>query len=343
MGSINYYIGSICPTIKVELVSDLGLVTTSQIDLICYQLSDFSRFTEVEPTPQADYNLDGKIDSNDEWVELGNFSLDQKVYLDGWKIVDLSGKQFNLSGVVLPEGGYLVFGKLQSKISLNDNGEQLSLIDPLGKIIDEVKIPSHSSKNVSTYARWGDNWFFTISVTPGKENIIIQDEATDNLSDVTKNKNNEGVKSTFSGEIINYDRDNILIKDSNSDLQINLKPSSEIGSLSQGDLVSGEGVVRGDSPYRIDLLSQTITSKIQLSQLSDEGANNNSTSQDREVIVTTTVLRKRRQIDNFGRVEGVSISKSASQGLKSNPSLLYFLGIFNLLSLAGVYGIYSRK
>lgn len=124
-------------------------------------------FNEVLPSPEGP-------DAENEWIEIFNQN-NFEVNLSGWKIKDGEGKitiyAFPKETKSSPKG-YLVLLRPETKITLNNSGDSLSLIQPDGKIRDSVnfgKAPLDQS-----YNRTPSGWFWSTSLTPGSANIIPQ-------------------------------------------------------------------------------------------------------------------------------------------------------------------------
>ncbi len=75
-------------------------------------------------------------DKESEYIKLLN-NGNSGVNLSGWIIKDASGKTFRLSGS-LDAGQELALPYSQTKIALNNNGEQVSLYDVSGNLVDEL-------------------------------------------------------------------------------------------------------------------------------------------------------------------------------------------------------------
>lgn len=88
--------------------------------------------TEFLPDPE------GTDDA--EWVELYNPAT-VALQLSGWKLDDIEGGSsphvFG-SDAIIPAGGYLVVLRSESGLSLNNDGDSVRIIDPLGVIRDTV-------------------------------------------------------------------------------------------------------------------------------------------------------------------------------------------------------------
>jgi len=120
---------------------------------------------EVLPSPEGP-------DSEKEWIEIfnqNNFEVD----LSDWQISDASGTiktyTFPIGTKINPQG-FIVLYRPTTKITLNNEGDVLKLIQPDGKIIDSVnyeKAPMGSS-----YNRIGSKWLWSIVPTPGSINQI---------------------------------------------------------------------------------------------------------------------------------------------------------------------------
>jgi len=83
-------------------------------------------------------------DKEGEYIKLFNDGS-AGVLLDGWKLKDASGKIFNLNGN-LATGSELTLSYSQTKISLNNNSEQIFLYDDTGKLIDELSYSGQASE-----------------------------------------------------------------------------------------------------------------------------------------------------------------------------------------------------
>ena len=109
-------------------------------------------------------------DAENEWIELyneNNFEVD----LSGWQIKDAAGgiKTYNLNAKIIAYG-YLVFLRPETKITLNNDGDGLTLLNPKGEIVDSItfdKAPLNQS-----YNKTSSGWIWNSNLTPGEKNII---------------------------------------------------------------------------------------------------------------------------------------------------------------------------
>ena len=169
---------------RISFFDQTGLWSSKDFDLIFYQKSNQVKFSEVLPHPRnRDWNSDGKVDTNDEWIELVNLGAGD-IDLSGWEIRDKAGKIFKLDGKIIEHGSFLLIYNLKP-IIINDSGEELLLVGPEGETADSVKVPSSSSpsKEDAAYAREGDSWCWTKTPTPGGANKIIGFEETADIGE----------------------------------------------------------------------------------------------------------------------------------------------------------------
>lgn len=157
-----------CYELSFKFFGMNGLSRSEKIILKCYRANPGILFSEVLSAPKDfDWDGDGTIDSQDEWIELMNLS-DKPYDLIGWRISDKSGKIYNLSEEI-GAGEFLVLFSGKTKLSLNNTGEQLFLWDPAGELIDQIEIPSLED-NIS-FAKIGALWSKTNRPTPSKANL----------------------------------------------------------------------------------------------------------------------------------------------------------------------------
>ncbi|MCB9834630.1 lamin tail domain-containing protein [Candidatus Nomurabacteria bacterium] len=135
-------------------------------------------------------------DGNQEFVEIKNL-FDHPVFLEGWQIVDQSEKAYTFDKVVIDPGQYLAIGKDTSKLSLNNDQETISLLDPTGTIVDQT-----SYQNAQTDASWGwseTGWQWLETPTPSQPNALpVSIEATqtsDNSAKSSSGSNSSGSQS----------------------------------------------------------------------------------------------------------------------------------------------------
>jgi hypothetical protein len=136
---------------------------------------------EILPSPTGS-------DLIDEWIEIFNPN-DFEINLSDWKIQDTIGK---IKTYIFPKGtkilakGFLVLKRSQSKITLNNDGDGLKLIDPEGKTIDEISY--QKAKKGKSFNRGENGWFWTENLTPGTENVkpIVKEETQKSITEISE-------------------------------------------------------------------------------------------------------------------------------------------------------------
>ncbi len=120
---------------------------------------------EVLPAPEGP-------DETNEWIELYNQG-DADVNLERWKVKDTKGGTttyiFSNSASIVSKG-YLILRRPETKITLNNDEDSLSLIFPNGQIADSMHY-KEAVKNQS-YNKTATGWQWSKSQTPGAKNII---------------------------------------------------------------------------------------------------------------------------------------------------------------------------
>ena len=110
------------------------------------------------------------VETTEEWIELynsNNFEID----LSGWKIQDSTGAQttYNINQKISGYG-FLVLKRPQTKITLNNGGDALTLLQPDSKVVSSISFPKAPSKQ--SYSRVGSAWQWSSQPTPGTKNVI---------------------------------------------------------------------------------------------------------------------------------------------------------------------------
>jgi len=132
---------------------------------------------EILPSPEGP-------DAENEWIEIFNGN-DFEVDVSEWQIRDTIGdtKTYTIpKGKKIEANGFLVLQRPETKITLQNNGDGLELLNPNGEVVHQVtyeKAPLGQS-----YSRTSSGWEWITTLTPGKENIITQPET----SKIKKNK-----------------------------------------------------------------------------------------------------------------------------------------------------------
>lgn len=119
--------------------------------------------SELFPDPNGSL-----IDSSDEFVEIFNPNTEE-VDLTGWKIHDESGSEYLIKDIVVPPNSRVAIYTKLSKITLNNTGDVIQLIDPNGKIADESADYGSAEPGLS-WSKIDGLWYWAVSATPGAIN-----------------------------------------------------------------------------------------------------------------------------------------------------------------------------
>lgn len=142
---------------------------------------------EIIDDPEENYDFSGKIllneifpnpegsDNDYEFIELISRE-NRTIKLAGWQI--FNGKKYiNFKeGTAIKPGGFLVLKYADTKTYLVNSGGSFELLDPAKKVIDRVEYGQASEGE--SFARFpgGNDWAWTLEVTEGEANIILEEE-----------------------------------------------------------------------------------------------------------------------------------------------------------------------
>ncbi len=137
--------------------------------------------TEFIPSPKGP-------DEENEWIEIYN-PEQKEISLKSWRIQDAQEKEFIFKDdKIIKSGEYLVLPRSLTKITLNNDGESLYLINPEGENVFKITQNGKAPEGMS-FARFGDKkWSWTSKITPGAENILV--EKNSNIASDKTNGNN---------------------------------------------------------------------------------------------------------------------------------------------------------
>jgi hypothetical protein len=132
---------------------------------------------EVLPRPHYDWEGTGGVSVSDEFIELYNRGPGD-VFLKGWWLDDAEGvgsRPHDLPAVTLEAGELIVLFRSKIHIGLNDGGDTVRLLDPSGRVVDQIVYLRVRAYNLS-YGRLpdGSNRFaYGLWPTPGEPNILF--------------------------------------------------------------------------------------------------------------------------------------------------------------------------
>jgi hypothetical protein len=128
---------------------------------------------EFLPRPRTDWNGDGAVNVEDEFVEVMNVGT-QAADLKGWMLDDGDGgsSPYTLPSLMLQAGQKVVFYGSQTRISLSDGGDTVRLMRPFGQVVDIYNYPAVKEPDQS-WCRLPDGsgaWTSACRPTPGTAN-----------------------------------------------------------------------------------------------------------------------------------------------------------------------------
>jgi hypothetical protein len=180
---------------RIEACDDAQQIEIS--NSISYAHSDLPKkivINEILPDPASDWNSDGFIDSDDEWIELYNNGA-YVVNIGGWVLDDVLGSSGSSDPYVIPRGisimpfEYMIFYGRDTKVILNNYGEEdVTLLDEKGSIIDLFHFNLTSDDTaLGRYPDGLDSWKNFLLPTPGFENRYTVDSLS-NLMNIRINE-----------------------------------------------------------------------------------------------------------------------------------------------------------
>lgn len=123
--------------------------------------------SEIMPSPEG-------ADDQNEWIKLINLN-DFEADLSGWSIRDIEGKvttyNFPLN-TKISLNGFLTLTRPETKISLNNDKDDLELIKPDKTIADSMKY--EKAPTGQSYIRTGGTWHWSNALSEKKESTPIK-------------------------------------------------------------------------------------------------------------------------------------------------------------------------
>jgi len=170
--------GGVNTTVETAVANDITIETKTET-------KDYPSgiiINEILPSPEG-------TDETGEWIELynlNNFEID----LNGWEIRDTVGTSKTYifpREVKIGALGFLVLKRTNTKITLNNDADGITLISPDGKNMDFVEY-TQAVKNQS-YNKTTSGWQWSLTLTPGYANVITSKTGTNILSKAKKSVN----------------------------------------------------------------------------------------------------------------------------------------------------------
>ena len=141
------------------------------------------RLNEHLPAPRdVDWDGDGVASRDDEWVELFNAG-EEDLDLRGWQLDDLAdggSPPFVFpEGAEIPARGHLLVFKRESGLSLNNDGDEIRLLAPDGRLVDATTYGA--SRPDESWARLPEGegtWRPDLPPSPGRANGLAPPAST---------------------------------------------------------------------------------------------------------------------------------------------------------------------
>ena len=126
----------------------------------------------------------------EEWIEFYNQG-NETASLAGWSLKDASGRTYTISSdtMILPQS-YLLLKKFQTRLALNNTGDDVILFNAAGETVDDTSYPA-AKISASWMRDENDEWDWTNRPTPLAANIL---SAIEDSSD-------KAASSAFSGQL----------------------------------------------------------------------------------------------------------------------------------------------
>lgn len=139
------------------------------------------QLSELFPDPASP-----QTDTADEFIEIYNpnsFSVD----LSGWKLHDEAGAEFIIKSKSVEPNSRLAVFITESKITLNNSGDSVQLINPNGQVVSETANYGPAEEGLS-WSYIAGTWQWAIAPTPNSVNasIYIDTSAVGSVESVKK-------------------------------------------------------------------------------------------------------------------------------------------------------------
>lgn len=139
--------------------------------------------SEIVPNPEGS--------DTTEFIELYN-PTDEDIDLGGLKLDDEEGgsRAYTIPDeTIIKAGEYKIFARQDTKLALNNTSDSVRLLYPDGTIIKEIRFDD-VEEGAAYIQDENENWIWSGSLTPGKENDISLLKTASTKRTVTKSKSN---------------------------------------------------------------------------------------------------------------------------------------------------------
>jgi hypothetical protein len=133
--------------------------------------------------PHYDWERKGGVDTGDEFIELYNLGP-SSVNIGGWMLDDEEdggSRPYRLPYRTLKPGEFIAFFNTRTRIALNDSGDDVRLMAPDGRVMDQITYLKVRAYNLS-YGRVPDgsgHLSYGLWPTPNEPNILFEEPFVD--------------------------------------------------------------------------------------------------------------------------------------------------------------------
>ncbi|KKQ26899.1 MAG: hypothetical protein US42_C0019G0009 [Candidatus Magasanikbacteria bacterium GW2011_GWC2_37_14] len=130
------------------------------------------QLNEIFPNPLG-------VDDNEEFIELKNYTS-EVLDLSNLQLRDASGAKYTIPSGVIQPNSLLVFKRSQTKIALNNSGEEaVYLYSPANLILDKISYTGNNQESIAFAKNSDGDWQWTKFFTPEAKNIFNLEEESE--------------------------------------------------------------------------------------------------------------------------------------------------------------------
>ncbi len=177
-------------TLAITAADSQGQIATQSVALILedVEYSDQLMINEILPNPAG-------TDTANEFIELVN-SGTETINLSSWQLTDGSNTYKFPAGTALASDKYLAFFSAQTKISLNNGGDTVSLLTPRGELISKITYPTVPEEDTSFMRDDANRFVWTTTPTPNAANqLTVNEEENDTEAEESQNTSSASTTS----------------------------------------------------------------------------------------------------------------------------------------------------
>lgn len=256
-------VNAIILTIAAPLATQAAVCTTEQTGPYSKKI----HLSEVLPNPST-------TESQDEFIEI--YSTDtEAVDLTGWEVRDAAGTTYTLTGTV-SAGRYFAWYRADTKISLNNTGDSVTLLQPDGKEVETITYTDSAADDSSYALNSSGQWTWSETPTPFTANQFTTSSNSDNSNSSTDSSDESGDTSNPGYE---YSQD-VVLSELLPDPEGSDATDEWIELANQGETVNLYGWKLTDGSSDYEFPDQTLASGFYLQVLvTDSGISLNNSGE----------------------------------------------------------------